>query len=171
MGHLVAMAAILLPFSLMTSLITWEFEIRVVASTLLIGLGVFLFITNKHPRFLARVRPDRLALWSFLIATAHGAGLMLVPIYLGICQVAELDAGHQAAYALMSSNVVSAVLVALVHTLAMTVSGAALAVGIYFWLGLKFLSKAWFNLDRVWAASLALVGLISLFATFQPHHL
>lgn len=171
LGHLVAMAAILLPFSLMTSLIAWEFEIRVVASILLIGLGVFLFITNKHPRFLARVRPDRLALWSFLIATAHGAGLMLVPIYLGICQVAELDAGHQAAYALMSSNVVSAVLVALVHTLAMTVSGAALAVGIYFWLGLKFLSKAWFNLDRVWAASLALVGLISLFATFQPYHM
>ena len=170
-GHLIAMAVILLPFSLMTSLIAWEFEIRTVASVSLILLGVFLFVTNKHPRFLARVRPDRLALWSFLIATAHGAGLMLVPIYLGICQVAELDAGHQAAYTLMSSNVVSAVLVALVHTIAMTASGAALAVGIYFWLGLKFLSKAWFNLDRVWSASLVLVGLISLLAAYDPHHL
>lgn len=170
-GHLLAMAAILLPFSLLTFLVTWELELRLGASLLLIGLGLFLFIVNRHPRFLARIPPSRLALWSFLIAMAHGAGLMIVPIYLGLCKVAELDAGHQAAAALMSTNVFMAFMVALAHTAAMTVAGAALAVGVYFWLGLKFLSQSWFNLDRVWAASLVLVGAISLYAALQGPHI
>ena len=48
------------------------------------------------------------------------------------------------------------------HTLAMTLSGGAIAFGVYRWLGLRFLSKSWFNLDLVWALSLVLVGVISL---------
>ena len=93
---------------------------------------------------------------------AHGAGLMLVPIYLGICRTLETDAGHAAAYDLMSSNAGVALAVALVHTLAMTASGGAIAVGVYHWLGLRFLSKGWFNLDLVWALSLILVGGVAL---------
>ena len=95
---------------------------------------------------------------------AHGAGLMLVPIYLGICRTVDTDAGHAAASNLMAANAGIAVLVALVHTLAMTLSGGALAAGVYHWLGLRFLSKTWINLDLVWALSLVLVGAISLIA-------
>jgi len=169
-GHFLAMMAMLLPFSLIMTLVLWEFEIRVGASLLLIALGLFLFFYNKHPRFLARIKPSRLMLWSFLIAIAHGAGLMLVPIYLGVCRLDRLDAGHQAASALMTSNIWSAVTVSAVHTGAMMASGAAIAAVIYFWLGLKFLSSAWLNLDRVWAGSLVLVGLISVYAAvFYPH--
>ena len=157
-GHFLAMTAILLPFSMMTALVEWESQIRITAGVLVIGLGVYLLINRRHPRFLARVKPSRLGLWSFLAAMAHGAGLMLVPIYLGLCAVAELDAGHAAAGQLMANNIGTAFAVALVHTAAMSLAGGALAAGMYFWLGLKFLSRTWFNLDVVWALSLILVG-------------
>jgi hypothetical protein len=67
-----------------------------------------------------------------------------------------------AAAALMSSDIGSALIVALVHTLAMSAAGGALAIGVYHWLGLKFLTRSWFNLDLVWALSLILVGAVSL---------
>nr|WP_246531770.1 MULTISPECIES: hypothetical protein [Pseudohalocynthiibacter] len=161
-GHFLAMTAILIPFSTMTALVEWQSEIRIGAGIIVILLGIYLLINRRHPRFLARVPPHRLALWSFLAATAHGAGLMLAPIYLGICAVDELDAGHRAASELMSANIAQAVLVSVTHTLAMTVTGGLAAVVVYFWLGLKFVSRSWFNLDVVWALSLILVGSIGI---------
>ena len=163
-GHFLAMLAVLLPFSVMSALVIWEREIRIGASVIVIALGIYLLINRRHPRFLSRVPPSKLALWSFLAAMAHGAGLMLVPIFLGICAPEELDAGHMAAGTLMAGNVRTALLVAAVHTLAMTLAGGVLATVIYFWLGLKFLSKTWFNLDVVWALSLIIVGLIGAWA-------
>jgi len=161
-GHFLAMTAILLPFSMMFVLVAWEREIRIGAGLLVIALGLYLLWNRRHPRYLARVKPSRLGLWSFLAAMAHGAGLMLVPIYLGLCAVDQLDAGHRAAGVLMSSNITVAFGVALAHTFAMTVAGGALAAGMYFWLGLKFLSKTWFNLDVVWALSLIVVGALGV---------
>jgi len=161
-GHLVAMAAILFPFTALLFLAEWQREIQIGAACLVIALGVYLLINRRHPRFLARVPPSRLALWSFLAAMAHGAGLMLVPIYLGICRTIETDTGHAAASELMAGNAGIAVAVAVSHTLAMTLSGGVIAFGVYRWLGLRFLSKSWFNLDLVWALSLVLVGVISL---------
>ena len=161
-GHLLAMAAILFPFSALMALAAWQREIQIGAACLVIGLGLYLLINRRHPRFLARVPPSRLALWSFLAAMAHGAGLMLVPIYLGICGTVDTDTGHAAADTLIGGNVTIAAAVALLHTGAMMLSGGALAVGVYRWLGLKFLSKGWFNLDLVWALSLVLVGGLSL---------
>jgi len=164
-GHLLAMAAILFPFSVLLVLADWQRHIQIAASCLVIGLGFYLVINRRHPRFLARIPPSRLVLWSFLTATAHGAGLMLVPIYLGICRTVQTDSGHAAADVLMSASPGIAAIVAVIHTTAMTLSGGAIAVGVYGWLGLKFLSQSWFNLDLVWAASLVLVGVISLAAT------
>ncbi len=161
-GHILAMAAILVPFTALLFLAEWQREIQIGAACLVIGLGTYLLFNRRHPRFLARVPPTRLALWSFLAATAHGAGLMLVPIYLGICRTIETDAGHAAASDLMSGNAGIAVAVALAHTMAMTISGGLLAWGVYQWLGLRFLSRSWFNLDLVWAMSLILVGVLSL---------
>ncbi len=161
-GHLVSMAAILFPFTVLIFLVDWQREIQIGAALLVIALGVYLVINRRHPRFLARVHPSKLALWSFLAALAHGAGLMLVPIYLGICRTIETDSGHAAAADLMSGNAGVAIVVALAHTLAMTLSGGVIAVGVYHWLGLKFLTKGWFNLDLVWALSLIAVGAISL---------
>src|SRR6056297_2002646 len=161
-GHLVAMAAILFPFTALLFLAEWQREIQIGAACLVIALGVYLLINRRHPRFLARVPPSRLALWSFLVAFAHGAGLMLVPIYLGICDTVDTNAGHAAAETLMGGTIGIALIVAAIHTLAMSLSGGALALGVYHWLGLKFLSKSWFNLDVIWALSLILVGILAL---------
>ena len=168
-GHFLAMIGILLPFSIMIFLVEWEVEIRVAAGILVVLMGIYLLINRRHPKFLARVHPARLALWSFLAAMAHGAGLMLVPIYLGICAIAEDDAGHLAVEALMNNNISVAFLVALAHTAAMTIAGGIIATIIYYWLGLKFLSKTWFNLDIVWALSLVLVGAFGIYAALNGH--
>lgn len=169
LGHFLAMLCILLPFSMMVFLIEREKEIRMLAGAMVIAMGIYLLINRRHPRILARVHPARLVLWSFLAAMAHGAGLMLVPIYLELCQSggtqhAVLSEGHAAAQALMDSSVMTAFIVALVHTVAMTAAGALLAVVIYRWLGLKFISRTWFNLDIFWAISLIVVGLFGVYS-------
>ena len=169
LGHFLAMIGILLPFTVMIVLVDWQTEIRIGAGLLVIAMGIYLLINRRHPKFLARVHPARLALWSFLAAMAHGAGLMLVPIYLGICAIGANETGHLAAQHLMSDNIVTAFMVAAVHTMSMTLAGGLIAIAIYFWLGLKFLSRTWFNLDLVWALSLVLVGAFGIYSAYAGH--
>ncbi len=157
-GHFAAMLVILVPFSLMTALVTYERPIRIGGGLLVAGLGVYLLITRRHPRFLSRIPPSQLALWSFLVAIVHGAALMLVPIYLGLCAAEDLDSGHRAAQDLMARNATLLGAVALTHTAAMIVSGGTLAYAVHRWLGLSFLRKTWFDLEAVWATSLVIVG-------------
>ena len=140
-GHFLAMAGILLPFAAMTALVGWQGQIRVGAGLLVIAGGVYLLINRRHPRVLARIKPTQLALWSFAVATAHGAGLMLLPIYLGICSAREPDIGHRAAAALMRGNLETAIAVATVHAAAMVVAGGIVAFAVHEWLGLQFISK------------------------------
>ncbi|RMD93919.1 MAG: hypothetical protein D6811_03965 [Alphaproteobacteria bacterium] len=164
-GHFAAMLAILLPFAAMTLLVEWQREIRIAASLVVIAMGLALMIWRRHPRFLARIPPSRLALWSFLVATAHGAGLMLVPIYLGLCDATgSSDAGHAAAGQLMSSSLALSLLVAALHTAAMVGSGGALAWAVHRWLGLRILRRGWFDLSLLWSASLVVVGALGLWA-------
>ena len=103
-GHILAMLAILLPFALVSALLHWQHEIRAGASATVIAFGIFRLINRRHPRALARIKPTQLALWSFSIATAHGAGLMLLPIYFGLCSADALDAAHQATSVLMTQE-------------------------------------------------------------------
>ena len=162
-GHFLAMLAVLLPYAFLTSLIAWERELRLIAAGLLIAAGVYLLINRRHPRFLARIAPHRLAFWSFAVAMAHGAGLMLAPIYLGLCRVEEVSGGHGAAASLVGVSLGMAVVVSAVHMAAMVLSGGVIAVAVHAWLGLQFLRKSWFNLDVVWALSLILVGALALY--------
>src|SRR5947199_3409473 len=126
-GHLLAMLLVLLPFALLVTLVEWQRQIQIGASLLVIGFGIFRFADRRHPRVLARIRPTQLGLWSFAVAIAHGAGLMLVPIYLGLCQASDLDRGHEAAGALIKANLGMAVLVSVVHSAAMIAAGGFLA--------------------------------------------
>jgi hypothetical protein len=161
-GHLLAMLVMLLPFALLLVLVQWQHQIQVCASLLLIAFGVLRLLYPRHPRMLARIKPTHLALWSFVVAIAHGAGLMLVPIYLGLCQTAGLDQGHESAVILSSANLGMAMLVSLVHTTAMIAAGGCSAWLVYRYLGLQYLSRSWFNLDMIWALSLVLVGAVAL---------
>ena len=159
-GHALAVLAVTMPFGLLAVLLQWQREIQVGASVLVIGFGVALLISRRHPRQLSRIPPSRLALWSFAVAIAHGAGLMLVPIYLGLCEAG--DRGHQAAKALITDNLGMALAVSAVHAAAMVTSGGLLAWLVFRYLGLKFVSRSWFNLDAIWASSLILIGALSL---------
>jgi hypothetical protein len=161
-GHLLAMLLIIFPFVLLVTLVEWQRQIQFGASLLVIVFGVFRLLDRRHPRALARIRPTQLVLWSFAVAIAHGAGLMLVPIYLGLCQAADLDTGHEASARLINTNLSTAVLVSVVHSAAMIAAGGCAAWLVYRYLGLKFLARSWFNLDAAWAVSLILVGAIAM---------
>ena len=170
LGHLLAMLVILLPFSLLTILVENQSAVQLGASIIVLLMGLYLLWNRKHPKYLARVHPARLALWSFLAAMAHGAGLMLVPFYLGISGrsvAASVTEGGHAAHShaghMMADNVMNAMGVAVVHSVAMLIASAIVATIIYFWLGLKFLSKTWFNLDVLWALSLVIVGVVGIY--------
>jgi hypothetical protein len=161
-GHLLAMLLVILPFALLVALVEWQRQIQIGASLLVIGFGIFRLVARGHPRTLARIPPTQLGLWSFAVAIAHGAGLMLVPIYLGLCREADLDKGHEAVGILIKANLGMAALVSIVHASAMIAAGGFLAWLVYRYLGLKFISRSWFNLDTSWAVSLILVGVIAL---------
>ena len=163
-GHLLAMLVILFPFALMAALVEWQREIRIGAGLVVVAFGVFRLLYRRHPRALARIRPTQLALWSFAIAMVHGAGLMLLPIYLGLCAAEDIGLGHQASLVLMARNSWTAFLVALIHALSMVTAGGLLALLVHAWFGLQFLSKSWFNLDFVWAVSLIAIGAVGIAA-------
>ena len=169
-GHFMAMAVVLVPFAWLSWYVEWSRAIRLGAGALVLLFGVYKLIERRHPRALARIRPTQLAWWSFLMATAHGAGLMLVPFMLGLCATAPAavdasraaavrDLGHASVMNYMAqSNVATATAVAVVHTLAMMLAGLAMAWAVYRYLGLRFLRRAWLNLDLVWGASLVIAG-------------
>ena len=161
-GHLLAIFVVILPFALLIALAGWQQRIQIGASLLVIGFGIFRFVNRRHPRTLARIGPTQLGLWSFAVAIAHGAGLMLVPIYLGLCRAADLGNGHEAVGALINANLTMAVMVSVIHSVAMVAAGGFLAWLVYRYLGLRFVSRSWFNLEATWAFSLMLVGGISL---------
>jgi hypothetical protein len=161
-GHLLAMLAILLPFALLLGLAQWRHQIQAGASVLVMAFGTFRLLSPRHPRVLARIRPTQLALWSFVVAIAHGAGLMLLPIYLGLCQTFGPDQDRDPAAILINTNLEMAAAVSVVHSIAMISAGGCAAWLVYRYLGLKFVSRSWFNLDSIWAVSLIVVGAISL---------
>ena len=169
-GHLLATLLVILPFALLVMLVEWQRQIQIGASLLVIGFGIFRLVNRRHPRALARIRPTQLGLWSFAVAIAHGAGLMLVPIYLGLCRAADLNGGHEAAGVLINANLGMAVLVSVVHSVTMIAAGGILAWLVYRYLGLKFVSRSWFNLDATWAFSLILVGALSLAINLASRH-
>jgi hypothetical protein len=164
LGHLLAMLIALLPFALLSMLLTWRWHIQLGASLLVIGFGIGLLVWRRHPRALVRIPPQRLAIWSFAIAMAHGAGLMLVPIYLGICGAGGFNVG-EAGIALVETNLGVAILVSLTHSLAMIAAGGAMAWLVYRHLGLRLVAGSWFNLEAAWASSLLVVGGLSLAGT------
>ena len=169
-GHLLAVLVVILPFSLLVGLIQWQRQIQIGASLLVIGFGIFRFVNHRHPRVLARIRPAQLGVWSFAVAFAHGAGLMLVTIYLGLCRAANLNRGHEAAGVLISANLGMGVLVSVVHSATMIAAGGILAWLVYRHLGLKFVSRSWFKLDATWASSLIFVGALSLVIKLASRH-
>lgn len=166
-GHFAAMLLVLLPFALLITLVEWQHQIQIAAAAIVIGFGLMRLINQRHPRALVRIPPTKLALWSFAVAIAHGAGLMLLPIYLGLCVTSATQSGHAVATSIANQGLPMAVLVASIHTAAMLIAGGFLAWLVYRYLGVKFVTRSWFNLETVWAASLVVVGTAALAVTMM----
>ena len=166
LGHLLAMALLLVPFALLSWLLTWQRELRIGAGGLVMLFGLSRLFLRRHPRWMMRVRPSRLLLWSFLMATAHGAALMLLPFFIGLCQAPAANGptgpisifDHENVMGLMRTNLGTAVAVSLLHSAAMIVAGLGMAWLVYRWLGLRALRSTWLDLDLVWALSLIAAG-------------
>jgi hypothetical protein len=166
-GHFLAMASALLPLSLLLAYVDWSQSVRIAAGAVVAAFGVFKLVNRRHPRALARLGPNHLVLWSFLVATAHGAGLMLAPVFLGLCDATgspswpRLDRSHEAMSDLMRTGLATSIEVSAVHTFAMALVGGAMAWIVYRWAGLALLRRAWLNLESVWAASLVVTGVVA----------
>ena len=131
--------------------------IRVAAGALLIGWALYhsLFGSRHRVRIGMQTGMAGLALWSFLMASAHGAGLMLIPVLIPLCLTASSGG------ALMASGSLAVSLAAVaVHTLAMLLVTGAMAVVVYEWVGVAVLRRGWINLDRLWTIALVGTGLL-----------
>lgn len=160
LGHFLAMGAALLPFAVLGLYVERIGSVRVAAAASLIAFGLYKLGSQRHPRFLARIGPSQLTLWSFVMATAHGAGLMLVPVVLGLC--ADGEHAHEALRAIAGGSLALSLAASAAHTLTMVLAGGAIAWVVYRYAGLALLQRAWINLDLLWALLLVAVGAIAL---------
>ena len=171
LGHLLAMAVVLLPIAMLTVLSSRVAVVKAAAGVLIIAFGVYRLVIRRHPRVLARIGPAHLTLWSFVMATAHGAALMLVPVYFKMSDAMAIGssmstggshAALMAELAQAGGGLGLAVVVAVVHTAVMLAVAAAIAWIFYSYLGLRMLRHVWFNVDVVWAIALIAAGIIAL---------
>ena len=138
--------------------------LRTGGAVALIAFGLFKLAKPRlHPRWVGmRIGAGELAVWSFLMATAHGAGLMLFPVLIALPASAHAGhAGHM--HHVAGGTIARDGAAVLVHTAAMLLVMAAVALVVYEKLGLAILRKAWINLDLVWAVAIVAAGVFTLF--------
>jgi hypothetical protein len=163
-GHATSIGLVVAVFGAMQLAVDLD-VVRYVCASALIGFGVFkLAKPFAHPgRVGMRVGAGQLGLWSFLMASAHGAGLMLIPA-LGSVSARAAVAGdsHVSMAGLALGSAGLAATAVLVHTLAMLAVTGGISIFVYEKLGLAFLRTSWFNIDALWAIALVLSGLYVL---------
>ena len=137
------------------------------AAALILFGGFKLLRPHSHPRWVGmRIGAGELGVWSFLMATAHGAGLMLFPVLLALPATAHDPGAHHAhgmAAGLGSASLGQDAAAVLVHTVAMVVAMGAVAWVVYEKLGVAILRRAWVNLDLIWAVAIVAAGVFTLF--------
>lgn len=139
-------------------------QLRWVVAAVLLGVGVYRLVRHRHPRWGGmRVGARDLAVWSLLIATAHGAGLMALPFVLSAGAHGHGGAAPDAHAALLTAGPADAtgLLATLVHTLGYLLVTGLVAVVVYEKVGLRVLRRAWVNLDLVWAGALIATALVT----------
>jgi hypothetical protein len=157
LGHALAIALVALAVLALDRVVRQR-AIGAVAGVVLIGWAVYHHLYGSRHRVRVGMRTGLagLALWSFLMASAHGAGLMLVPILLPLGS----SHSHLAGHGLASGSLPLALAAVGVHTLAMLAVTGAIAVIVYEWVGVAFLRRGWINLDLLWTGGLVVTGVI-----------
>lgn len=171
LGHAVSIGVVVGAVGLARTWITPGI-LEVIGASALLSFGLYKWLRPlSHPRWVGmRVHGRDLAIWSFLMATAHGAGLMLVPVLLRLPSADTAHAAHlghsspttQATSAVITAPRLTDLLPIGVHTLAMFLAMGLIALVVYEKVGLAVLRRAWFNLDRVWAGALVAAGVLTL---------
>jgi hypothetical protein len=162
LGHALSIGIVVVAAAFLGMALPQE-AIRYSIAALLFGLGVYSLVRHHHPHWVRmQVGFRDLTVWSFLMATAHGAGLMLLPVLLGSRAVEAADhmAGHHHTSA--AASPLAALLATAVHTTAYLAVTGLIAWVVYSKFGLAILRKAWLNLDAVWAAALVVTSLVTL---------
>jgi multisubunit Na+/H+ antiporter MnhC subunit len=137
--------------------------IRYFVAAVLVGLGIYCLVRHQHPRWVRmKVGFRDLTVWSFLMASAHGAGLMVVPVLLGSNTVEAQSRMTGNSHVSPTASPLAAMLATGVHTVAYLAVTGLIAWVVYRKLGLALLRKAWLNFDLVWAAALVATGLVTL---------
>ena len=161
-GHALAIGGVVLVAAFLGKALP-PAAIRYPVAAVLIGLGTYCLIRHRHPRWVRmQVGFRDLTVWSFLMASSHGAGLMVLPVLLSSSSVEAAGhiAGHDHVSAAASPLV--ALLATGVHTIAYLAVTGVIAWVVYWKFGLALLRRAWFNLDVVWAAALLVTGVVTL---------
>jgi hypothetical protein len=165
LGHALAIAgtlivAALLGFALSADVLKW-----LVAAALL-TLGVTRLIRHRHPRTCGmRVNARDLTIWSMLMAAAHGAGLMVLPLVLDSVAAANCCTSHSHHAPLAAGFGTAPVMVgttAILHTTGYLLATGSIAAIVYYKLGLRLLRTVWFNVDALWAVSLIVSALLTI---------
>jgi hypothetical protein len=142
--------------------------LRIAAAAILFAFGFYRLLRSRHPNWVGmRVGFADLTLWSFIMASAHGAGLMLVPFFL---QSPTAEDAHQHhphemhAWAFTNFSAPSLLVSSIaVHTLGYLATAALVAILVYEKLGVTILRRAWFNIDLIWMLALMITGMFILF--------
>ncbi|HEX2184617.1 MAG TPA: hypothetical protein VHN78_03810, partial [Chloroflexota bacterium] len=161
LGHEVSVALVALLVS-GVGLVAAPESLRPVGAAALVLFGLYRFLGPRaHPRWVGmRVSARELVLWSFLVSSAHGAGLMLFPVLLDLPAVSPAHESPE--IALGATAAVRGAAAATVHALAMLLTMGAVAVLVYEKLGVAVLRRAWVNMDALWAAALVAAGIVTL---------
>lgn len=146
--------------------LTDQSVLHVVAGAVLIGFGVFRFVRPRaHPRWTRmRVNRSELTWWSFLMSSAHGAGLMVAPVLIGAGAGAAAESDTKLGHVdVADMSLITTVLAVSVHVGAMLVVMGTVALVVYDRFGTQLLRKTWWNLDWLWAGAFVLAGVVTFF--------
>lgn len=156
LGHALSIAIAAIAF-LWAGLLIDLRAVRIGAGLLLIGWALYHWRYGHRHRVRVGMQAGLagLAAWSFLMATAHGAGLMLWPVLMPLCFPATSEPSS-------TGPLLTALLGVGVHTLAMLIVTMAVAVAVYEWIGLEILRRAWLNVDTIWMLALLAAGALLL---------
>lgn len=160
-GHALSVALVIGVIGVMRTFLDLTI-LEIGAAAALIGFGLYRLFARHRGRVGMQVTGAQLLLWSFLMATAHGAGLMLIPVLLGM-PAGEAHAEHvqhMASLPPLDASAAAGLAALGVHTLAMLAAAGAAALVVYEWAGLAFLRRGWINIDLVWVVALIGAGVI-----------
>jgi len=158
LGHALAVAAAIMLAVMVGAVIPLQ-GLRWLVAAILVLFGISRLLRHRHPSWASmRVSKRGLTLWSFLMASAHGAGLMVVPLFLGMAM--PVQHGHHST--MSGGTPATAFLATALHAVGYLAVTAILAFVVFEKLGVGMLRKAWFNLDLVWAVALIGTGMVGV---------